>query len=53
MKTLDIYIQTLIALFTFFWLFIFVSIFPYPSNIILFGIITLILLIIDVWREVK
>jgi len=50
MKTIDVFLQVLLALFAFFWLFVFTSVFPYPMNIIFLADITLALLI---WHELK
>jgi hypothetical protein len=40
-----IYLNCLLAFLTFFWLFVFVSVFPYPINLLLLSDITLALLL--------
>lgn len=50
MKTINDFLLILLALFAFFWLFVFTSAFPYPMNIIFLADVTLALLI---WYELK
>ena len=53
MKTIDVFLQSLLAILTFFWLLVFVLFFPYPINLLFLGIVTLILLILSEIREIK
>lgn len=53
MKTIDVFLQVLLALFAFFWLFVVASAFPSPMNIIFLADVTLALLIVDKLRERK
>lgn len=53
MRTIDIFLQSLLALFAFFWLSILITSFPYPANVILFADVTLVFIILDLLMEKK
>lgn len=49
----DYFLASIIAVLTFFWMFMMASYFPYPIDVSLMAIITTILVIVSILRENK